>query len=81
MKLHFYSSFSSIQLYSLFDYSNFSPADVAVFDDFAAIRAAVVDSLIEKNVFVAASESGCTCMGKWFPIWKLATALTLFLCH
>ena len=68
-------------LYSSIWSFEFSPADVAMFDNFTTIRAAVIDSLIEKNVLVAASESGWTCMGKGFAIWKLTTALAFFLCH
>ena len=78
-----YTFLQLIQLYTFvfFIFSNFSPADVAMFDNFATIWAAVIDSLIEKNVFIAASESGWTCMCKGFSIWKLATALALFLGH
>ena len=78
-----YTFLQLIQLYTVvfFICSNFSPADVAMFDNFATIWAAVIDSLIEKNVFIAASESGWTCMCKGFSIWKLTTALALFLGH
>ena len=60
---------------------NILPTDVAMSDDFSAIRAAVINALIEKGVFIAAGKSCRSCMSERFSIWELATALAFFLCH
>ena len=50
-------------------------------DDFSTVRAAVINTLIEKGVFIAAGKSCRSCMSERFSIWELATALAFFLCH